>query len=64
MSLWIALAFFITHIIWLKLAPPLLEPLIKIQNDEKEKQRRANNMALQMYSAAVYILLLSGAIQL
>jgi len=47
-------AIFVTHVIWLKIVPPLLEPIIKVQDNEKEKKKRARKMALMIYSLIWY----------
>ena len=48
--------FYITHIIWLFVVPPFLEPIIKVQNDVRDRKKRSRKMALMIYSFIWYII--------
>ena len=45
-SVGFALVFFVIHLVWLRIAPPLLEPYVKVQDNVVERKRRARRMAL------------------
>lgn len=45
---------FVLHVIWLKIVPPLLEPIIKVQDDVKDRKKRARKMALMIFSLIWY----------
>ena len=46
--------FLVTHMICLRYVTPLVEPIIKVQNDVKERKRRAKKAAYMLYSFIYY----------
>lgn len=46
--------FLVTHLIWLKIVPPLMEPICKEQKDLKDRKRRSKKMALMLYGFILY----------
>lgn len=53
-GLYYCVFFYVTHIIWLFVVPPLLEPIIKVQNDVRDRKKRSRKMALMIYSFVWY----------